>query len=99
MQAATPAQDSSKWSVIQLLLILATLATVLLVPSLKALVPNFNGHILPSLAHKVRLGTLHDARTTQAFTPNERFLQRSTHGGQVKTQCEAFRMHLLFQEI
>ena len=54
MQVITPSGDGSKWSLIQLLLVLATLAAVLFVPNLTALVPNFNGHILPSTSHKVR---------------------------------------------
>ena len=54
VQVRPLSEDSSKWSLIQLLLVLATLAAVLLVPSLTALVPNFKGHILPSATHKVR---------------------------------------------
>ncbi len=61
VQARKPPSDSNYWSLIQLLLILATLAAVLLVPSLMALVPNFNGHILPSAPHKVRHSKLHAA--------------------------------------
>ena len=53
VQARALSGDGSKWSIIQGLLALATLAAVALVPSLMALVPNFNGHILPSAPHKV----------------------------------------------
>lgn len=58
VQARTLSGDSSNWSVIQLLLALATLAAVLLVPSLMALMPNFNGHVLPSAPHKVYSGNI-----------------------------------------
>ncbi len=77
MQAKAPAGDSSYWSLIQLLLVLATLAAVLLVPSLMALVPNFNGHILPTAPHKVRHSTSHDA-----------CIMHESHCNAPKQECE-----------
>jgi hypothetical protein len=52
------AQGTSILQVLQLLLVVLALAGVLLLPALGALVPNFNGHILPSAPYKARLDNL-----------------------------------------
>lgn len=52
---AAESQSNGLPSVLQLLLVVLTLAGVLLLPSLSALIPNFNGHILPSAAYKASL--------------------------------------------
>ena len=52
---AAESQGNGLFSVLQLLLVVSTLAGVLLLPSLSALIPNFNGHILPSAPYKAGL--------------------------------------------
>lgn len=63
---AAESQSNGVLSVLQLLLVLLTLAGVLLLPSLSALIPNFNGHILPSAPYKASLF---------AFTPHAHLLE------------------------
>jgi hypothetical protein len=52
---AAESQSNGLPSVLQLLLVVLTLAGVLLLLSLSALIPNFNGHILPSAPYKASL--------------------------------------------
>lgn len=53
VKTATAGEGSGYWPLVQLLLIVTTLAGVVLLPSLTAHLPHFNAHILPSMPHTV----------------------------------------------